>query len=485
MEVLNKTIKKLSDEEYQQLIAEVSGSKKNKPFMVLEAARSGDIEDGQMMEMLQVNPSAYYTLKSRLNSKIAAILSKKVENPVQVIMDEVSRVPAHLFGNNREFSIRALTELEKQLSEYDMNAELITVYKALAELHLFTEDYQYYENKYNRHVAFSLAVGKAESLFFRFIKKLGEYQLSLKESDLEEVIMMKRELSNICELYESHRLYVIYNIVYIYYICNVPHKLDGLKSRELEVEATLQKMGQLFSKYPLDTFYQNIKGITDLLYFEYYQRTNNQVRAEYYLQRIHIQMPDLMDKHMMNFFVIQFLRSRIAKYLHDSNLDHLTLYHDRYAKGMDIQISEMYHYIWKRKYEAIVKFYERDFPAAARKINELRNDISMKQYLYCEVDNKLFQALNYCMLGDDGLSFQIINSLKRQLADHEDAFESTKVFVKLLKSALKPADLRKKVKKMTELWNEFMEVNASTSNPVLPYLKMDESMLRRLCNPIK
>ena len=147
MEVLNKTIKKLSDEEYQQLIAEVSGSKKNKPFMVLEAARSGDIEDGQMMEMLQVNPSAYYTLKSRLNSKIAAILSKKVENPVQVIMDEVSRVPAHLFGNNREFSIRALTELEKQLSEYDMNAELITVYKALAELHLFTEDYQYYENK--------------------------------------------------------------------------------------------------------------------------------------------------------------------------------------------------------------------------------------------------------------------------------------------------------------------------------------------------
>jgi len=44
------------------------------------------------------------------------------------------------------------------------------------------------------------------------------------------------------------------------------------------------------------------------------------------------------------------------------------------------------------------------------------------------VDNKLFQALNYCMLGDDSLSFQIINSLKRQLADHEAEFESTKVW---------------------------------------------------------
>ncbi len=485
MDILNKTIKKLSDEEYRQLIAEVSGNKKNKPFVVLETARSRDVEDSEMMAMLQVNPSAYYTLKSRLNSRIAAILSKKVENPIQEIMDMVSRVPAHLFGNNREFSIRALTELEKQLLEYDMSTELITVYKALAELHLFTEDYAFYENKYNRHVAFSLSVNKAEGIFFRFVKKLGEYQLSLKESDLEEVVMLKRELSNICELYDSHRLFVIYNIVYIYYLCNVPHKSDGLKSRELEIDATLQKMAQLFEKYPLDTFYQNVKGITDLLYFEYYQRTNNQVRAEFYLQRIHKQMPEMMEKHMMNFFVIQFLRSRIEKYRHDDNLDHLTLYHERYEKGMDIESAELYHYIWKHKYEAIVKFYEKDFHASARKINELRNDLSMKQFLYCDVDNKLFQALNYCMLGDDGLSFQIINSLKRQLADHEASFESTKVFVKILKTALKPADLRKKVKKMSELWAEFNEVNSKCSNPVLNYLKMDETLLRRLCNPIK
>lgn len=485
MEVLNKTIKKLSDEEYQQLIAEVSGSKKNKPFMVLETARTRDVEDSEMMEMLQVNPSAYYTLKSRLNSRIAAILSRKVENPIQVIMDEVSRVPAHIFGNNRDFSIRALIELEKQLLEYDMSTELITVYKALSELHLFTDDHAFYETKYNRHVAFSLAVGKAEGLFFNFMKKLGVYQLTLKESDLEEVILLKRELSNVCELYDSHRLFVIYNVVYVYYLCNVPHKMDGLKSRELEIESTLQKMGQLFEKYPLDTFYQNIKGITDLLYFEYYQRTNNQVRADFYLQRIHRIMPEMMEKHMMHFFVIQFLRSRVMKYLQDGNVDSLNMYNDRYAKGMDISNSELYHYIWHRKYDAIVKFYQKDFHGSARKINELRNELSMKQYLYTDVDNKLFQALNYCMLGDDTLCMQIINSLKRQIAECEGEFESTRVFVKILKTALKPADLRKKVKRMAELWNEFEDINMSASYPVLSYVKLDENMLRRLSNPIK
>lgn len=323
MDILNKTIKKLSEEEYQQLIQEVSGKKKNKPFLVLETTRTRDIEDCEMMDLLQVNPSAYYTLKSRLNSKIAAILSRKVTNPIQSLMDEVSRVPAHLFGSNREFSIRALRELEKQLIEYDMNAELILVYKTLSQLHLFSDDFEYFENKFNKHVAFSLATSKAENIFFKLIKKLGVYQLNQQEVDLEELIMMKRELSNICELYDSHRLFVLYNVARIYYLCSVPHKVDGLKARELEIEGILQKMAHIFESYPMDTFYQNIKGITDLLYFEYYIRTGNIVRADYYLQRIHVQLPDLMEKHFMHFFVVQFMRSKVLKFMIDGNIDHL------------------------------------------------------------------------------------------------------------------------------------------------------------------
>ena len=71
MEILSKTIKKLTEDEYQQLLQEVSGKKKNKPFLVLETTRAREVEDSEMMEILQVNPSAYYTLKSRLNSTLA------------------------------------------------------------------------------------------------------------------------------------------------------------------------------------------------------------------------------------------------------------------------------------------------------------------------------------------------------------------------------------------------------------------------------
>jgi hypothetical protein len=484
MDILNKTIKKLSEDEYQQLLQEVSGKKKNKPFVVLETTRNRDVEDSEMMDILQVNPSAYYTLKSRLNSKIAGILSKKVTNPIQTLMDEVSRVPAHLFGSNREFSIRALRELEKQLIEYDMNAELILVYKTLAQLHLYSEDFEFYENKFNKHVAFSLATSKAENLFFKFIKKLGVYQLNPQESDLEEVIMMKRELSNICELYDSHRLYVLYNVARIYYLCNVPHKVDGLKSRELEIEGVLQKIAQIFENYPLDTFYQNIKGITDLLYFEYYIRTGNVVRADYYLQRVHQQMPDLMEKHFMHFFVIQFVRSKVLKYMIDGNIDHLQHGSEKMEKEMDIDHAESYHFIALKKSLATIKFYQRDYHGAARKINELRNQISLKQYMYTDVDCKLFQAFQYCVLGDDTLCMQIISSLKRQIREQDTEYESSRFFMKLLKTALKPADYRRKIKKIGEMWNEFDSVNKGLF-PILTYIKIDENVLRRMSNPIK
>ena len=45
MDVLNKTIKKLSEEEYQALIMQVSGKKKNKPYVVLETTRNRDVAD--------------------------------------------------------------------------------------------------------------------------------------------------------------------------------------------------------------------------------------------------------------------------------------------------------------------------------------------------------------------------------------------------------------------------------------------------------
>src|SRR5262245_45536259 len=137
MENLSKTIKKLTDAQYQELLSAVAGRKNNKPYLVLEAARNFNYDENKMMNMLGVNPSAYYTLKSRLNEKIAAYLSKNMDNPISALKEKVAMVPAMLFGKSREVSIRSLKGLEKQLIEYDLSNELITVYKALARLSMY------------------------------------------------------------------------------------------------------------------------------------------------------------------------------------------------------------------------------------------------------------------------------------------------------------------------------------------------------------
>ncbi|HEX5003565.1 MAG TPA: hypothetical protein VFW78_13810 [Bacteroidia bacterium] len=484
MDVLNKTIKKLSEEEYQALLAQVSGNKKNKPYLVLETTRTRDVADSEMMELLQVNASTYYTLKSRLNSKIAAVLSRNVENPISALIDEVTRVPANLYGTNKDFSIRALKELEKQLIEYDLSGELITVYRTLAQLHLFSDEFTHYDNLYKKHVAFSLAVSKAEGLFYQFLKKAGNYQLSRSETDKEKMLRITREISNICELYDSHRLYILYNVVKLYYMMIAENSPEGLRSKELEVDNVLQEMNRIFQKYNLDTFYQNIKFITDFFHFEYYQLTGNQVRADFYFNKSLERFDELCSKHIMSFHVVTFLESRISKFLSDGNLETLTAFAETVTNHLEVDQAETWQYVTFRKFVATTKFYQRDYQGAAKTMNDLRNNLSLKNYLATDVECKLFQALQYCIMGEDGLCTQILSSLKRQIRDHDERYTSIRTFIKLLKSAMKPADYRKKIKKINELWNEFEKENTGT-HAILKNIKLDEITIRKMTNPIR
>src|SRR5436190_1870326 len=323
METFNKTIKKLTDKEYEDLRNAVAGGKSSKPFILLDAARTQNYNDSEMMERLEVNQSAYYTMKSRLNQKIATYFSKKVDNPISVLKEEVARVPAMMFTSNRKVTTRALTDLEKKLLDYDLSNELIVIYKSLARLHLYTPDYDYYEKLYNKHVAFSLAVVKAEDLFFEFTKRLGTYMLTREERDLEEVKTTLREITNYAELYTSHRLFVLHNIVRTYYLCALTTRRENLKSMEVELDNVLQEIKKIFDRFPIDTFYQNIRLLPDLLYFEYYQKTENSARADYHYDRVNREIPSLSGKKILTFYVIRYLQAKIERYLSNSNVNEL------------------------------------------------------------------------------------------------------------------------------------------------------------------
>jgi hypothetical protein len=484
MEELNKTIKKLNEKEFQQLISAVAGNKKNKPYLLLQTARTENHDEVKMMEILDISPTAYYTLKSRLNKKVASFLSRNVQNPINVLKEEVARIPAMMFGHNKSITIRALKELEKQLDEYDLSAELIIVYKALARLHMYTPEYDYYERMYNKRVAFSLSVEKAEDLLHAFIKAFGKYSLTREASDLENIQQIDRELSNIFELYESHRLFVIYNIVKLYKMCHINPSLEGLKAQEMEVDALLQRMKGVFDKYELDTFYQSIKPLINIMYFEYHQRTKNNVRADFYYQSINSDVAELARKPFFSFFITQFLNSKMERFFENKDAHQLVDINDTLQKTFDVDINEIYQYISFKKFIAISKFYAGDYTGSAKVINALRNDIPVKHYPYSDLECKLFQALNYAIIGDDALCNQIISSVKRQVGEDEEINDPVRVFIKMLKAALRPEEFRNKVKKITELWERFNTVNTGDQR-LMSFLKMDDALIRRMANPIK
>ncbi|MCC7232641.1 MAG: hypothetical protein IT242_06835 [Bacteroidia bacterium] len=484
MDTLNKTIKKLSEQEYQELLSAVAGRKNNKPYLVLEAARNNQYDESQMMDLLAVNPSTYYTLKSRLNERIAQYLSKNVKNPISVLKDKVALVPAMVFGNDRDVAIRALKNLEKQLIEYDLSNELIVVYKALARLSMYNQDFDYYEKEYNRHVAYSLAVVKAEDLFYDFVKRAGNYLLTREENDKEAVQATLRELTNISELYQGHRLFVLYNIVRLYYLCIFTSRTESLQALELEVDSILQQINKLFEKYELDTFYQSIRFMVDYIYFEYYQKTGNQVRADHYYKRINKDVPETAFKPVFSFYVTRFLQSKVERYMDNNNISELTDLNQELESNFDVNINEPYPCISLRRFQAICKFYEGDYSAAAKTINNLRNETSLKKFLFTDVEYKLFQALQYCFLGEDGLCNQLLQSVKRQINEDEAGYDQVTIFIKMVKTAIKPEEFRKKVRKLTEIYEQFKKADAG-SRRMLWYIKLDENMIRRMANPIK
>ena len=87
-------------------------------------------------------------------------------------------------------------------------------------------------------------------------------------------------------------------------------------------------------------------------------------------------------------------------------------------------------------------------------------------------------------MGEDGLCSQLLQSVKRQITEDEQIFNSANIFIKLLKAAIKPEEFRKKVKRLNEIYEAFKTANSGHA-PILWFVKMDEAMIRKMANPIK
>src|SRR6478736_7697080 len=217
MAKLKNIIKQLSEKDFKTIYDSLIESNAEKSAYLLKSLRDRQLSDNKIMTELDVNANAYYTLRSRLNLKIEEYLMGQLESPRTDVLRKVANITEVLFTKKKAISVATLKKLEKELIDYDLANELTVIYKSLKKLNINSPDYFQYSQLYNRHVAYMLALDKAEDLLADYFKKYGNFLLSNNETDKLGLTILKQEMENVAKLYQSHRLYVYQSALNVFH----------------------------------------------------------------------------------------------------------------------------------------------------------------------------------------------------------------------------------------------------------------------------
>ena len=477
MAKLKNVVKQLSDKDFKSIHDSLIESNADKSAYLLIALRERKLSDGKVMDELGVNANAYYTLRSRLNQKIEEHLVQQMESPRTDILKKVANINELLFTKKRTISIATLKKMEKELIDYDLSNELTAIYKSLKKLHINSSEYFQYSQAYNRHVAYMLAVDKAEDLLADYFKKFGMYFMTGDETSKLSLGLVLKEMHNVSNLYESHRLYVFLSSMRVF------HKLfveKGENENDTEsIQDSFGKVERIFSTYNQDTLYYHLNLVFEFLRLQYFNHFKIYKEAEKYFEEINDATSNLLVNYPYYTFASNFLILKIERALrtnteHELYAENEELFTDYEADNNDVPRLIIY-----AVYKSLTCYYAGKYDEAAKILNSLINDVSLKPFPLVQMEIKALLALQYCLLRDFELFNQLSNSVQRQIRMiGKDVCENVLLFLKILKTAISEAK-REKAEKISAIIPKFKSVTVSYFTPT-SLIRMDEKFVENL-----
>jgi hypothetical protein len=479
MAKLKHIIKQLSEEDYQAIYDSLLHSNAEKSAFLLKAMRDKQVSDAKIMEELDVNTNAYYTLRSRLNQKIEDYLLQQMESPRTDLLKKVANINEIVFTKKRAISIATLKKLEKELIDYDLSNELTIVYKTLKKLHVNSPDYLEYSKLYNSHVAYMLAVDKAEDLLAEYFKQFGIYSLTGDEIDKLSLSLRYTEMTNESRRYQSHRLFIYQSCLSIFHRLFVEPD-EEVKDDKEPIEDVLKNIQQIFDTYYLDTIYYHLQTVFEFLNLLYYNHYKVYRKAEEYFGEVNEQAASLLSNYGLYTYPSVFLTTKIERYLR------LGVEHEMYAENdglfedFEVDKDDLPKYLNYVIYRALSCYYVNKFGEAAKWINLLLNDVSLRKYPFAILEVKSILALQYCCMKDYDLFNQLVNSIQRQIRIlSKDSCEDIVLFIKMLKTAISAAKREKPVK-VRALISRYKETSQVRAFSPTRFVKMDDRFVELL-----
>ncbi|WMJ72880.1 hypothetical protein RCC89_06845 [Cytophagaceae bacterium ABcell3] len=477
MSKLKNIIKQLSQKDYGSIYDSLMESNAEKSAYLLKFMREKQLSDAKIMDELDVNTNAYYTLRSRLNQKIEEYLLQQMESPRTSLLKKVSTINEIVFTKKKAIAVATLKKLEKELLDYDLSNELTIIYKTLKKLQINSPDHFAYSQLYNRHVAYMLSIDKSEDLIAEYFKKYGSYILSNDETEKLGLTLLRDEVDNLANLYQSHRMYVNQSCINIFHRLYVEPEVS--KEGEEPLEEIFEKIQNIFDQYYLDSIYYHLKLVFEYMKFEYYSRQHIFKKAEKYFEEVNDASPTLLTNYNLYTFPAQFLLTKIERHQR-LEIEH-KLYEENKSLFEDYEIDKnnVPQYIIYVLYRAISCYYANKYDEAARWINNMLNDLSLKKVPYTQLEIKTLLALQYCLMEDHDLFNQLINSIQRQvrLLGKQNC-QHILFFTKILKTSLN--DLKKnKTTKIIGYISKMKKTYPGHFSP-LKYIKLDDEFIEKL-----
>ena len=472
---LQKIIQQLDKKNYSILAKQLKEHKADKFMFLLSSYRQKPEKDNELYNKMDITPAAFYTLKSRLTIKVQEFLYKSTSDTRVELLQNVANIEHLVYKTPRETAIGILKKLENELINADMPNELIIVYRALKKLHVHSQKYYEYSALYNKSVAFNLGQDKAEDLLCSFCKTLSLYYLNRNNQLLDILVLYKREMQNICKLYESHHLHVYKNILDIHFALFSPVKKE-MKNDET-IENMLKETLSIIESHTQHPTYIHFVQIIDFLYFEYYHQLKLYKNASVYHEKIadNIQAV-LLYNHSS--FTSHFLISTIEFAIANQNENNL--YTESDLQNYEANIEDKSSYILFNYYKASTEFYSNHYPETIKTLTKLLNEINFIDNPFIEIETKLFLALLYILNGMPVPAENIFRSISRKMAVEKDdiKYRLSFAFTKILKVALSSKN-KTKYEKLVELNEHFNAINTGRYR-VLEFIKLDETILKSL-----
>ncbi|MEH0156935.1 hypothetical protein V6R21_22595 [Limibacter armeniacum] len=482
MAKLKHIIKQLSEEDFDAIYHSLTSSNADKSAFLLKAMRSRNMSDNQILEVLQVNTNAYYTLRSRLNQKIEEHLLQQMESPRTDLLKKVSNINEMVFTKKKAISIATLKKLEKELLDYDLSNELTVVYKALKKLHINSPDFFHYSQLYNKHVSYMLAIDKIEDILADYFKKFSVFTLTGDEIEKLSLDYLKKEINNMCDLYDSHRPYVYKSCV------NIFHRLFVMAEEQTEfdngeeaIEDIFDRIDLIFEEYHKDAVYFHLKLVFEFLKLEYYNHYRVYRKAGSFYDEVNNSASALLSYCNIFTFPSQFMYTKISRHLRLETeaemYEECSKIFEDYSPDMD----DIPNYINYILYRSLSCYYADKYDEAARWINNLLNEMSLKKYPYAMLEIKAVLALQYCCMRDFELFNQLISSIQRQIRIlGKENCEDVVLFVKMLKTGLSDVKRDKEIK-VNSLSEKFLITPQPRNFSPIHFVRIDDKFKHVIC----